>query len=51
MNKKTSEDCEPCCSRLIDENTEVLIDLDNDDDELTSSGISEDEEDDYYEEG
>jgi hypothetical protein len=57
MSKKTSEDCrssrDPCCSRTNDENTQILIDSDNED-EFTSSGISEDEEeedDGDYEEG
>ena len=51
MSKKTSEDCrssrDPCCSRMNDENTQILIDSDNED-EFTSSGISEEEEEEEY---
>jgi hypothetical protein len=49
MYQKSSENCnssnDPIRSRSNDENTEILIDSDNED-ELTSSGISEDEDED-----
>jgi hypothetical protein len=49
MYKITSEDCHSsrdrnCSCRSIDENVQVLTDSDNQEEELTSSEMSEDED-------
>ncbi len=49
MYKITSEDCHSsrdrnCSCRSIDENVQVLTDSDNEEEELTSSEMSEDED-------
>ena len=58
MYQKNSENCnssiDPIRSRLNDENTEIVIDDTDNEDELTSSGISEDEdeeEENHFQEG
>ncbi len=48
MYQNNSENCnssnDPIRSRLNDENTEIVIDDTDNEDEMTSSGISEDED-------